>query len=90
MDFRGGRAVALALLVAVAPGPPALACPFCDGGPSGENRVRAAIFGDDFWFHFLAAALPFALVLAGTALLHFGLPRPRRTFPQGARDAGAN
>lgn len=27
----------------------AVACPFCDGGPSGINEVKAIVFGPDFW-----------------------------------------
>lgn len=54
------------------------ACPFCDGGPSGINEVKAAIFGEDFAFNLLATSLPF-LVLAGVvAFLSFGRPKPRR------------
>ncbi len=42
----------------------ARACPFCDGGPSGVNPVKVAIFGEDFWPNLLAVAAPFGVFLA--------------------------
>jgi hypothetical protein len=54
------------------------ACPFCDGGPSGRNAVREAIFGERFWPIALGTALPFAVFFAIAALIHFGLPFGRR------------
>ena len=63
--------VTLAVLLLAAH--PASACPFCEAGPDGvgENEVRQAIFGEEFWFHLFAIAAPL-LVLSGTvALIHF-------------------
>jgi hypothetical protein len=60
------------------------ACPFCDGGPSGENEVQAAIFGDDFAFCLLATALPF---LASGAVAAVVTTFPRRTRGNSALDA---
>jgi hypothetical protein len=50
------------------------ACPFCDGGPSGTNEVQAAIFGENFWYHLSAVAVPFAVLLGLAAGIHFGAP----------------
>jgi hypothetical protein len=54
------------------------ACPFCDGGPSGPNEVKEAVFGPDFWPNVLAMALPFLVVGAVVAGIHF--------LPQGGAD----
>jgi hypothetical protein len=64
--------------------PPAAAsaCPFCEGGPSGTNEVKEAIFGDGFWFNLVAAALPFVITLALALVIH-GAPRR----PKGAATA---
>jgi hypothetical protein len=57
----------------------ASACPFCDGGPSGTNEVKEAIFGEGFWFNLGAAASPFLVVLALVLAIH-GVPTGRQ-FP---------
>jgi hypothetical protein len=74
------RAFLLLLLAVVVVGLPAAAsaCPFCEGGPSGTNQVREAIFGGGFWFHLAAVGLPFALLLALAFVLH-GMPTGRKS-----------
>jgi hypothetical protein len=54
----------------------ASACPFCEGGPSGVNEVKEAIFGDGFWFNLIAASLPFVVVFALALVIH-GVPTGR-------------
>lgn len=67
--------ILLALLVALLPlASRVSACPFCDGGPSGVNEVKEAVFGASFWPHLLATAAPFGVLLGIAAALHFGLP----------------
>jgi hypothetical protein len=70
-----GLALAGLLLVVLVPA--AAACPFCDGGPTGRNETREAIFGPDFWPNLAVAALPFLVVGAVAAAVHFGPPGPR-------------
>ena len=53
-----------------------LACPFCDGGPSGVNEVRAEVFSPDFWSHALAVAAPFAVMAAVVTVLLIPRRRP--------------
>lgn len=53
--------------------PPAAACPLCDGA-AGVNEVRREVFGSTFWPNFLAAAAPFAVVLAVVAVVYLGGP----------------
>lgn len=64
------RAALFALIMATAS--PALACPFCSGGPAGDNPVKAAIFNGDFWNNLGAVALPFVLLLGLTSVVYFG------------------
>jgi hypothetical protein len=64
------RAAAFAWLIAWAS--PATACPFCSGGPGGDNPVKAAIFNGDFWNNLGAVALPFVLLLGLTSVIYFG------------------
>ena len=56
---------------------PAGACPICNTGTG--RQVRAGIFGDDFGRTLLAVALPFPVLLAVVAAIHFGWPVTRRT-----------
>jgi arginine exporter protein ArgO len=50
----------------------ASACPLCHTATG--DKVRAAIFGTDFWFNVSVTVVPFAIFLGLTALLYFGLP----------------
>ena len=58
------------------------ACPVCDG-ETGE-RVRAGIFDEHFARNLLAVVLPFPVVAAVAAVIHFGLPG--RSRKHGDRD----
>lgn len=62
------------------------ACPFCDGGPSGRNEVREAIFGSDFGLNLFYMALPFAVFIGLVLLIHFGPP----AWPGGSRPEKKN
>jgi len=75
----------LALVVAT----PVRACPFC--GSEVGRQVAAGIFDDDIWYHAGATALPMAILLAIVAMIHFGVPRPRRasSTPTDGRDAAS-
>jgi hypothetical protein len=76
------RLLTLVLVAVVAFLPTAAsACPFCDGGPSGTNEVRDAIFGAGFWFNLIAAGLPFMFILALALAIH-GVPiRAKKSAP---------
>ena len=50
----------------------AVACPVCDSETGG--RVRAGIFDEHFARNLLAVVLPFPVVAAVAAAIHFGLP----------------
>ena len=54
----------------------ALACTVCDTG-TGE-QVRAGLFDNDFGRTLVAVLLPFPVLLAVVAMIHFGLPIPFR------------
>ena len=68
---------AAAALVAA---PPAAGCPFCAGPDrDGNNPARAELFGPRLGPNALAAAAPFAVLLAAAAAVRFGpWGRPRR------------
>jgi hypothetical protein len=53
------------------------ACPWCNGGPSGINEVRAGIFNDTFWMRAAAVLAPFPLFAGIIALIYFGPPKFR-------------
>lgn len=72
--MRHPTAVAILVLTLSAP---AGACPFCDTGIG--RQVRAGIFDDDFGRTLFAVALPFPILLAVIAAIHFGWPVTRRT-----------
>jgi hypothetical protein len=50
----------------------ARACPVCDTG-TGE-QVRAGIFNENFAGTLVAVLLPFPILLACVAMIHFGWP----------------
>lgn len=60
-------------LVVIAPR--ADACPFCDGGPTGVNEVRAGVFDENFWPRAAATVAPFPVLAGIVALIYFGPPR---------------
>jgi hypothetical protein len=53
----------------------ALACPWCDGGPSGINQVKAEILNEEFWMRAAAVLAPFPVLGGIVALIYFGPPR---------------
>lgn len=60
----------------------ACACPVCDTATG--RQVRGRIVDADFADNLLVTALPFAVLLAVAAVLHFGVPwRRRGTTPSG-------
>jgi uncharacterized membrane protein len=69
-----------------------LACPVCES--SNGRLVRAGIIGDDLGLVLVSTTLPFAVILAITAMIHFGLGKPRsagknRRGHDGSRACGA-
>jgi hypothetical protein len=48
----------------------AIACPFCDGGPSGVNEVKEAIFGADFLWNLGMVSMPFLVFAVIIAAIH--------------------
>lgn len=50
----------------------ALACPLCKSETG--RQVRAGIFDADFGYNLLLTLLPFIVLLAVVALIHFGVP----------------
>ena len=66
----------------------ASACPFCAGGPSGDNEVKRAIFGSGFGMNLLAAGLPFAVVVALAMIVHGATPK--QEVDEGAVDGNAD
>jgi hypothetical protein len=53
------------------------ACPWCNGGPSGINEVKAGIFNATFWMRAAAVLAPFPLFAGIIALIYFGPPNFR-------------
>jgi hypothetical protein len=66
---------ALAILVLILSAP-AGACPVCDTGTG--RQVWAGILDENFGRTLLAVALPFPVLLAVVAVIHFGWPPFRR------------
>ena len=59
--------------------PPASACTVCDG--STAKQVRAQIVDEDVARNLLATALPFPVLLAVVAAIHFAPPRRKPPRP---------
>jgi hypothetical protein len=53
------------------------ACPWCDGGATGVNRVRDGIFNETFLMRAAAVLAPFPLFAGIVALIYFGPPKIR-------------
>jgi hypothetical protein len=51
----------------------ASACPLCHTETG--DKIRAAVFGADFWFNVGVTVLPFAIFLSITAFIYFRVPR---------------
>jgi hypothetical protein len=51
------------------------ACPFCDGGPAGINRVKAGVFNESFFPRAAAVLAPFPIFAGIVALIYFGPPK---------------
>lgn len=63
----------------------ALACPFCDGGPSEVNEVREGVFDHNFWPRVAATLAPFPILAGIVALIYYGPP----TFTRSRTDEKA-
>lgn len=79
---------ALVLLAALGPvllitllAPAVSACPFCDGGPSGDNPVRDDIFDHTFWPRLAATLAPFPILGGIVAFIYFAPSRTRSEVP---------
>ena len=57
----------------------AWSCPWCDGGPTGINRVKAGIFNETFLTRAAAVLAPFPIFSGIVALIYFGPPNIRRS-----------
>jgi hypothetical protein len=55
----------------------AWACPWCDGGPAGVNRVWDGIFNETFLMRAAAVLARFPVFSGIMALIYFGPPKPR-------------
>ncbi|HEY1065635.1 MAG TPA: hypothetical protein VGE52_05990 [Pirellulales bacterium] len=60
-------------------GSAAFACPFCDGRANGVNEVGSEIFAAGFWPNLMRVALPFPVLAAVIAGLHYGFDEPGRS-----------
>lgn len=58
---------------------PALACPMCESEIG--QQVRAGIFDDTFGKKLVLTLLPFPILIALVAFIHYGPPTLRRTRP---------
>lgn len=65
----------------------AMACPFCDGGPSGVNDVREGIFDSNFWPKVAATLAPFPIFAGIVALIYFGPASFKRRRSEAAKFA---
>lgn len=73
---RLSRRVSLAsVILAMALGTTALACPVCDTGTGRE--VRDGLFDESFVRNVFAVVLPFPILLGVVAMIHFGWPGRR-------------
>jgi hypothetical protein len=66
---------------------PALACPLCDSETG--QQVRAGIFDAQFGYNALVTGLPFPILLAIVALIHFGWPWSKGAPHQAVATAGS-
>jgi hypothetical protein len=57
-------------VMAMAMAAPALACPICDSATG--QQVRSGIVDGHFAFNVVATLLPFPILIAIAALIHFG------------------
>jgi hypothetical protein len=57
----------------------AWSCPWCDGGPTEINRVKAGIFNEAFVMRAAAVLAPFPIFGGIVALIYFGPPNIRRS-----------
>ena len=75
----GKRTILLTVCIVVLFGTTSIAeaCPWCNGGPSGINEVKAGIFNDTFWMRAAAVLAPFPLFAGIIALIYFGPPNFR-------------
>lgn len=62
------------------------ACTVCESETG--RQVRSGIFGGDFGQDLFLTLLPFPVLLAIVALIHFGFPWPRRASRSGAVTGG--
>jgi len=58
---------------------PALACPICDTATG--QQVRSGIVDSHFAFNVVATLLPFPILIAIAAFIHFGGGGGRRSIP---------
>ena len=65
----------------------AMACPFCNGGPSGMNEVWEGIFDGNFLPRVLATLAPFPIFAGIVALIYFGPPSFKRRRSDAAKFA---
>lgn len=54
----------------------AWACPYCQSKI--REQVNTGIFEENFWHNFLLTLLPMPVLLGIVAVIHFGLPWPRK------------
>ncbi len=66
--------IIMAVLAVQAAASTSVACPVCDTG-TGE-QVRAGILNEKFGSTLVTVLLPFPILLAVVAVIHFGWPRP--------------
>ncbi|MGN6544374.1 MAG: hypothetical protein ACTHK7_04955 [Aureliella sp.] len=76
------RKLIMTLMAALCVGSTAAACPFCNGGSSGVNEIKAGIFNDMFWPRAAAVLAPFPIFLALVALIYFWPQRRLSAQPQ--------
>lgn len=58
-----------------------VACPYCDSEIG--QQVSAGIFNEEFWSNAILTLLPLLVMLLLVALIHFGVPWPKRSAVRG-------